>query len=95
MPTSSLQRQGFYKLLPYNEALIDSTASRLALSPFLVEYATLRYSTLRLNFLLFLIPNSGYLEPVINETSTAPQSRGESQSALKTAPNPLKGAKDK
>ena len=53
MPTSSLQRRGFYKLLPYNEALIDSTASCLALSPFLVEYATLFHPTTKFSTLSY------------------------------------------
>jgi len=41
----TLQRRGFYRLLPYNEGLIDLTASYLELSRFLVEYATLFHPT--------------------------------------------------
>ncbi|MEN9460617.1 MAG: hypothetical protein RIS84_637 [Pseudomonadota bacterium] len=51
MPTSSLQRRGFYKLMPYNETLIDSTVSCLELSPFWVEYATLFHPTTKLSTL--------------------------------------------
>jgi hypothetical protein len=45
----TLQRRGFYKLLPYKKGLIDSTVSCLELSPCKVEYATLFHPTAVLN----------------------------------------------
>ena len=49
----TLQRRGFYKLLPYKKGLIDSTASCLEFSPFLVEYATLFHSTTKFSTLSY------------------------------------------